>query len=144
MQVEHILQGKGRAVHTVRRIAKVSEAIAVLNQNHIGAVVVVTAGGEVAGILSERDIVRKMGDDPTAFLDTPVEKVMTAKVITCTREDLIATVMERMTQYRIRHMPIVESDGVTLCGIVSIGDVVKKKIEETEQEASALREYITH
>ena len=144
MQVEHILQGKGSAVHTVRRIAKISEAIAVLNQNHIGAVVVVTAGGEVAGILSERDIVRKMGDDPTAFLDTPVEKVMTAKVITCTRDDLVATVMERMTAHRIRHMPIVESDGVTLCGIVSIGDVVKKKIEETEQEASALREYITH
>jgi CBS domain-containing protein len=144
MQVEHILQGKGRAVHTVRRIAKISEAVALLNQHHIGAVVVVTAGGEVAGILSERDIVRKMGDDPTAFLNTPVEKVMTAKVITCTRDDAITTVMERMTAHRIRHMPIVEPDGVTLCGIVSIGDVVKKKIEETEQEASALREYITH
>lgn len=143
MQVEHILQGKGTAVHTVRRIATIAEAIATLNQHRIGAVVVVNAGGEVAGILSERDIVRKMGDDPTSFLSTTVDKVMTAKVITCSRQDSVATVMERMTQYRIRHMPIVEADG-TLCGIVSIGDVVKKKIEETEQEASALREYITH
>lgn len=140
MQVDHILQGKGGVVHTVRRIARISEAIALLNTHRIGAVVVVDAGGTVAGILSERDIVRKMGDDPTAFLDTPVERVMTAKVVTCGRHDSIATVMEKMTEFRIRHIPIVE-DGV-LCGIVSIGDVVKRKIEETEQEASALREYI--
>jgi CBS domain-containing protein len=142
MQVENILQSKGNAVHTVRRSARIAEAVALLNAHHIGAVVVTNAGGEVAGILSERDIVRKMGDDPTSFLQTTVDQVMTAKVITCFRQDTIATVMERMTQYRIRHMPIVESDGVTLCGIVSIGDVVKRKIEETEQEASALREYI--
>lgn len=142
MQVENILQAKGTAVHTVRRSARIAEAIALLNSHHIGAVVVVNAGGEVAGILSERDIVRKMGDDPTSFLQSPVEKIMTAKVITCARQDTVATVMERMTQYRIRHMPIVEADG-TLCGIVSIGDVVKRKIEETEQEASALRQYIT-
>jgi CBS domain-containing protein len=143
MQVEHILQDKGRTVHTVRRIATVAEAIAMLNQHRIGAVVVVNAGGEVAGILSERDIVRKMGADPTAFLSTTVDRIMTARVITCGRQDSIATVMERMTAHRIRHMPIVEDDG-TLCGLVSIGDVVKKKIEETEQEASALRDYITH
>ena len=141
MQVENILQSKGTAVHTVRRSARIAEAVALLNAHHIGAVVVVNAGGEVTGILSERDIVRKMGDDPTAFLQTPVEQVMTAKVITCARQDTIATVMERMTQYRIRHMPILEADG-TLCGIVSIGDIVKRKIEETEQEANALREYI--
>ena len=141
MQVENILQSKGNAVHTVRRSARIAEAIGLLNTHRIGAVVVVNAGGEVAGILSERDIVRKMGDDPTRFLQTTVDQVMTAKVITCSRQDTIATVMERMTQYRIRHMPIVEADG-TLCGIVSIGDVVKRKIEETEQEASALREYI--
>lgn len=141
MQVENILQAKGTAVYTVRRSARIAEAIGLLNAHHIGAVVVVNAGGEVAGILSERDIVRKMGDDPTTFLQTTVDQVMTAKVITSTRHDTIATVMERMTQYRIRHMPIVEADG-TLCGIVSIGDVVKRKIEETEQEASALRQYI--
>ncbi len=141
MQVENILQSKGTAVHTVRRSARIAEAVALLNGHHIGAVVVVNAGGEVCGILSERDIVRKMGADPTAFLQTTVENVMTAKVITCSRQDTVATVMERMTQYRIRHMPILEADG-TLCGIVSIGDVVKRKIEETEQEASALRDYI--
>ena len=142
MQVENILQAKGTAVHTVRRSTRIAEAIALLNNHHFGAVVVTNAGGEVAGILSERDIVRKMGDDPTTFLQTTVDKVMTAKVITCARQDSIATVKERMTQYRIRQMPIVEADG-TLCGIVSIGDVVKRKIEETEQEASALRQYIT-
>lgn len=140
MQVDNILQGKGGAVHTVRRSARIAEAIALLNTHGIGAVVVVDAGGTVAGILSERDIVRKMGDDPTVFLETPVERVMTAKVVTCGRHDTIAMVMEKMTEFRIRHIPIVE-DGV-LCGIVSIGDVVKRKIEETEQEASALREYI--
>lgn len=140
MLVDNILEAKGTAVHTVRRITRIAEAIALLNEHHIGALVVVDAGGQVAGILSERDIVRQMGTDPTAFLETPVERVMTAKVITCGRKDTVATVMERMTAHRIRHMPIVEDN--MLCGIVSIGDVVKKKIEETEQEASALRQYI--
>lgn len=140
MLVDNILQGKGTTVHTVAGGAPISDAIGVLNRNRIGAVVVVDAKGNVTGILSERDVVRKMGDDPTAFLTTPVERVMTRTVVTCGRQDTVASLMEKMTQHRIRHVPVTE-DGA-LCGIVSIGDVVKRKIEETEQEALALREYI--
>lgn len=140
MQVENILQSKGTAVHTVRRSARIAEAVAVLNDNRIGAVVIVNAGGEVAGILSERDIVRKMGEDPTSFLQKPVSEVMTSSVVTCRRTDSLADVMAKMTDYRIRHVPVCE--GEQLCGIVSIGDVVKWQIAEVEQEATALRQYI--
>jgi CBS domain-containing protein len=140
MQVENILQSKGTVVHTVRRSARIAEAVALLNAHRIGAVVVVNAGGEVAGILSERDIVRKMGDDPTAFLQSPVSDAMTSSVVTCTRTDPLSAVMSRMTEFRIRHIPVVEGD--TLVGIVSIGDVVKWQIAEVEQEADALRQYI--
>jgi CBS domain-containing protein len=140
MQVENILQSKGTAVHTVSEHANVADAVAMLNRHRIGAVVVVDDGGEVAGILSERDVVRKMGTDPTTFLKSPVADCMTRKVVTCERHDAIATVMEKMTENRIRHMPIVEEGA--LVGIISIGDVVKRKIEEAELEALALREYI--
>ncbi len=140
MQVENILQSKGAAVHTITSRARVSDAVKALNAHRIGAIVVVDAGGEVAGIVSERDVVRKMGDDPTAFLELPVSEIMTRSVVTCRRSDSIALVMERMTEHRVRHIPICE-DG-ELVGIVSIGDVVKRKIEEAEFEASALRDYI--
>lgn len=140
MHVESILQSKGTGVRTVAANASVAEAVAALNTYRIGAVVVVEENGDVAGILSERDIVRKMGDDPTTFLQSAVSEVMTRAVVTCQRSDTVATVMERMTEYRIRHIPICENS--KLVGIVSIGDVVKRKIEEAEQEASALREYI--
>ena len=140
MQVENILQSKGSAVHTVTAGAPLSEAVKLLNAHKIGAVVVVDAKGEVAGILSERDIVRRLGDDPAQLLASPVRTAMTAKVITATRAHSVSDLMELMTRHRIRHIPVVE--GTTLVGIVSIGDVVKRKIEETEQEALALREYI--
>jgi CBS domain-containing protein len=140
MQVENILQSKGMTVHTVLAHAPISEAIRVLNENRIGAVVVLSDSGGVAGILSERDIVRHLSDDPAALLKRAVREVMTSDVITCDRRTTISQLMEQMTEHRIRHIPIVE-DG-ELVGIVSIGDVVKRKIEETEQEALALREYI--
>jgi CBS domain-containing protein len=140
MQVETILQSKGTAVHTVRRDAPIAEAVKVLNQHRIGAVVVVTDAGAVAGILSERDIVRHLGDDPATLLARPVSEIMTAKVVTCSAATTVSDLMEQMTRFRIRHIPILE-DG-KLAGIVSIGDVVKRKIEETEQETEALREYI--
>jgi CBS domain-containing protein len=140
MQVEAILQNKGTTVYTVPAKAKVRDALGVLNQYNIGAVVIVDAVGDVAGILSERDIVRLLGRDPTGALKRPVSECMTANVITCGRDTPIASLMEQMTRFRIRHIPIVENGA--LVGIVSIGDVVKRKIEETEQEASALREYI--
>jgi CBS domain-containing protein len=140
MQVENILRSKGTVVHTVRRSARIAEAVALLNAERIGAVVVVNAGGEVAGILSERDIVRKMGDNPTAFLQSAVADAMTSSVVTATRNDTLQSVMAKMTEYRIRHIPVCEGD--TLVGIVSIGDVVKWQIAEVEQEANALRQYI--
>jgi CBS domain-containing protein len=139
MQVDNILQSKGRAVHTVTARTPVSEAVEMLNSKRIGAVVV-TDGKKVAGILSERDVVRHLGTDWNALSKRPVSDIMTKNVITASLGASVTDLMERMTEHRIRHMPIVESGD--LVGIVSIGDVVKRKIEETEQEAIALKEYI--
>ena len=140
MQVETILQSKGTVVHTVAPDTPIADAVGVLNRHRIGAVVVLTDGGEVAGILSERDIVRNLGADASALLRRPVREIMTTKVVTCSAGTTVSDLMEQMTRFRIRHIPIVEDGQLT--GIVSIGDVVKRKIEEAEQEASALREYI--
>ena len=140
MQIDSILQSKGMTVYTVSAHAPISEAVQVLNEHRIGSVVVLADNGSVAGILSERDIVRQLTDDPASLLGRAVREVMTTSVITCTRMATVSELMEQMTEHRIRHIPIVE-DG-ELIGIVSIGDVVKRKIEEAEQEALALREYI--
>ena len=139
MQVENILQSKGRAVTTVTAGSTIAQAVELLNGKKIGAVVVVD-GKRVVGILSERDVVRHLGTDWTALATRPVSDVMTKNVVSVSRFATVADVMERMTEKRIRHMPIVENG--ELVGIVSIGDVVKRKIEETEQEATALKEYI--
>lgn len=140
MQVDTILHNKGVVVHTVSVDASIADAVKILNTHKIGAVVVVNAKGGVAGILSERDVVRRLADDPAKLLARSVKDCMTAKVITVTRKASVDDLMNTMTANRIRHVPIVESG--KLVGIVSIGDVVKRKIEETEQEALALREYI--
>ncbi len=139
MQVETILQSKGRAVVTVTSATTVAQAVELLNANRIGAVVVLE-GTKVAGILSERDVVRHLGSDWASLANRPVSEIMTRTVVTASRFATVADVMERMTEKRIRHLPIV--DNGELGGIVSIGDVVKRKIEETEQEATALKEYI--
>src|SRR5690606_32327140 len=110
-----------------------------LNTRKIGAVVVVD-GKKVVGILSERDVVRHLGKDWGGLASRPVSDVMTKTVVSVSRFASVADVMERMTVKRVRHMPVVENG--ELVGIVSIGDVVKRKIEETEQEATALKEYI--
>ena len=140
MQVENILQSKGRAVHTIAPDATVAEAVELLNNRKIGAVVVVTAAGKVSGIVSERDVVRHLGKDWASLSSRPVSDVMTKAVVTTGRYSTVAEVMEKMTEKRIRHLPVVE--GGELVGLVSIGDVVKRKIEETEQEANALKQYI--
>ena len=139
MQVENILQSKGRAVHTVAARATIAEAVDILNTRRIGAVVVVD-NGKVVGILSERDIVRHLGKDWASLAARPVSELMTKDVVTASRLATVAEVMEKMTERRIRHLPVL--DGAELVGIISIGDVVKRKIEETEQEAIALKEYI--
>jgi CBS domain-containing protein len=140
MFVDTILQTKGVVVHTLPETDTLGDAVALLNDHNIGAVVITGAGGAIVGILSERDIVRRLGQDPVGALALRIRDCMTRGVVTCTRLTSIAEVMERMTRLRIRHMPVAE-DG-ELIGIVSIGDVVKHKIEEAEHEAEVLREYI--
>lgn len=141
MKVEHILQAKGPDVFTVRDTATIAEAVGLLAEKNIGAVVVRNGSGGVAGILSERDIVRRLKSQGGDVLSAPVSSCMTANVITCAPGDSIDDLMAKMSQRRIRHLPVVEKGA--LVGLVSIGDVVKRKIEEAEHEAAALREYIS-
>lgn len=140
MNVSKILENKGNSVVTVSADAKVSDAITLLNKHNIGALVAVDGQDRVAGILSERDIVRRLGTGAASFLAQPVSSIMTPRPITCTRDDSVDDVMQMMTGRHFRHMPVVEND--VLVGVISIGDVVKTKIEVTEGEAAALREYI--
>lgn len=140
MLVENILQTKGMVVHTLVETGTLADAVTMLNQHNIGAVVITDADGAIVGILSERDIVRRLGADPTATLGLAIADCMVRGVVTSTLTTDIDEVMEHMTNYRIRHMPVV--DGDTLIGIISIGDVVKSKIQAVEQEATALRDYI--
>jgi CBS domain-containing protein len=140
MLVENILQTKGVVVHTLPETGTLADAVAMLNRHNIGAVVITDTAGAIIGILSERDIVRRLGTNPADMLSLRIADCMVRGVVTGTLVTPIDEVMERMTNFRIRHMPIVEGD--TLVGIISIGDVVKFKIEEVEQEANALREYI--
>ncbi|KQX39987.1 inosine-5-monophosphate dehydrogenase [Devosia sp. Root436] len=140
MLVDTILQTKGVIVHTLPETDTLADAVSLLNAHNIGAVVITDTAGAITGILSERDIIRRLGKDPAGALALPIGKVMTRGVVTCRRDTNIAEVMERMTSLRIRHMPVAETG--KLVGIVSIGDVVKYKIQEAEHEAEVLREYI--
>ncbi|MCS6761118.1 MAG: CBS domain-containing protein [Candidatus Devosia symbiotica] len=140
MLVDTILQTKGAQVHTLPETCALADAVALLNANNIGAVVITGTNQTIAGILSERDVVRRLGVDPVEALAMPIADCMTRDVFTCERITPIAEVMERMIRHRIRHMPVDENS--TLVGIISIGDVVKLKIEEAEREAAELREYI--
>lgn len=140
MNVEAILKSKGREVATIAPAAKVGEAVALLRRKGIGALVVSADGKTIAGILSERDIVQGLSDHGAQLLDLPVSRPMTHPVVTCKLSDDIATLMSQMTERRIRHLPVME-DG-KLVGIVSIGDVVKNRVDEVESEASSLRQFI--
>ena len=140
MTVKAILSRKGRDVVTIVPTANLSEAVKLLAERRIGAVVVTGAENHVAGILSERDIVRALGERGAAALGDNVAAVMTRKVTTCTETDTIAAIMERMTTGKFRHVPVVEQG--RLSGVISIGDVVKFRVEEIERESDALREYI--
>jgi CBS domain-containing protein len=140
MLVRHILREKGREVVTISSEAILSEAAQLLARRRIGAVIVRDSGGDVSGILSERDIVRAVAEHSVAALGHSVAMHMTREVSTCCETDTVDELMETMTCGRFRHMPVVD-DG-RLCGIISIGDVVKTRIEETVREATSLREYI--
>ncbi|MEM7442781.1 MAG: CBS domain-containing protein [Pseudomonadota bacterium] len=140
MSVESILRTKGTGVITIRSDETLGEVAKVLAEKKIGAVVVSEDGVKVSGIISERDIVRAVAENGAQALDQPVSSMMTADVITCERADTVESVMQKMTAGRFRHVPVV-ADGALL-GIISIGDVVKKRIEDAEAEAEHLRGFI--
>ncbi len=140
MTVAHILAAKGRDVVTIQPHRTLNEAARVLSEKRIGSVVVAGADKAVLGVVSERDVVAVLARDGVAALDEPVSRYMTAKVVTCTSASTITDVMEKMTNGKFRHIPVVE-DG-RLAGIVSIGDVVKHRLAEIEAEHQAMREYI--
>ena len=138
--VSSILKHKGHDVVTVAPQHTVTWVVEVLSQNRIGAVPVVNEGCQLIGIISERDIIRGMSKHAEAVLTLPADQLMTREVKTCTSEDQLVDIMEVMTLQRIRHLPVVENG--ELHGIVSIGDVVKQRLEEVQSEAEELRSYI--
>jgi CBS domain-containing protein len=139
MNISQILKAKGRAVATARPDATLLEIVAKLAQKKIGAIVIVGDKGEVAGIISERDVIRRMGERGEQALNEPVSQSMTASVVSCQESSTLDELMELMTQGRFRHVPVIE-DGA-LVGIVSIGDIVKHHIAEVEMEVTAMRGY---
>ena len=139
MTVRAILNAKGHNVLSVPPDAKLSAAVKILSERRIGAVLVMS-GTRVDGILSERDIVRVLGERGASVLDEPVSAVMTRKVVSCRPSDTVAGLMEVMTSGKFRHLPVLEND--RLVGLVSIGDVVKLRVQEYETEQEALRDYI--
>ena len=140
MNVKAILAAKGGEIVCIEPTADLAAATQLLSANRIGAVLIRGAGGHIAGILSERDIVRALSEHGAAALSLPVGQVMTREVATCAEDETIATIMERMTAGKFRHMPVVSKG--KLIGLVSIGDVVKQRVDEIEQESDALRDYI--
>lgn len=141
MSVKDLLGTKGHDVYAVSETAKLREAIEMLNDKNIGVVLITNASGKLAGILSERDIVRRSLKQESGFRDEPVTKSMTKNVMTVTSDDTIDTVMGIMTGSRIRHVPVLDGDEIR--GLISIGDIVKRKIADAENEAAAMRDYIT-
>ncbi|MEI9931044.1 MAG: CBS domain-containing protein [Rhizomicrobium sp.] len=142
MQIKHILVVKGRDIVGIASDATLADAVSLLARKRIGAVIVRDGEGSLTGILSERDVVRAVSEQGAGALSQPVSAYMTREVATCGETDTVDGLMEMMTRGRFRHVPVIDdSDG--LIGIVSIGDVVKSRIEETVREAATLREYIS-
>ena len=138
MNVERILRAKGATVVTIKPDATVGELVRGLRQERIGAMVVSDDGRAVLGIVSERDVVNALAQHGGRILGMPVEELMTRDVVTCTPQHTVKDLMSVMTRRRIRHLPVVV-DG-RLRGIVSIGDVIKSRLEEVETETNVLRE----
>jgi CBS domain-containing protein len=140
MNVKAILSMKGSSVVTIGPHATLTEAIASLATHRIGALVVLGADQRVIGILSERDIVRTLAERGATALDAPVSQIMTRRVVTCAECDTVGAIMEQMTTGKFRHVPVLDQD--RLIGIVSIGDAVKYRLSEMEDESAAMRDYI--
>ena len=139
-KVSSVLKHKGHDVVTVAPQQTVASVVKVLAQNRIGAVPVINEGGQLIGIISERDIIRGMSEHAGAVLTLPAEQLMTRDVKTCSSEDQLVDIMEVMTLQRIRHLPVIQNGA--LHGIVSIGDVVKQRLEDVQSEAEELLRYI--
>jgi CBS domain-containing protein len=139
MTVARIINDKGRDVVTMAGDVSLADLVTTLAEKRIGAVVIVD-GGDISGIISERDIVRALARHGADALGRKAAEFMTSKIVTCGPEDTIHGVMQKMTDGRFRHLPVVHHG--KLAGIVSIGDIVKSRIEEVEKEAEQIREYI--
>lgn len=140
MRVEHILEHKGRRVISMAAASPLHEAATTLAAYGVGAVLVRDEDGEIAGVLSERDLVRGAAMYGKAALDMEISELMTRDIVVCSPDDDIEMLMRSMTDRRIRHLPVVCAG--QLVGLVSIGDVVKARIAEIESETEALREFI--
>ncbi|HET7326420.1 MAG TPA: CBS domain-containing protein [Nocardioidaceae bacterium] len=139
MRIGEVLHVKGRTVVTIAPEASVRELVALLGQHNVGALVVSTDGATVAGIVSERDVVRELANGPQV-LERPVRDIMTTDVHSCNPDAHVTELMHLMTEHRFRHVPVVVDGALT--GIISIGDVVKSRIGELEFERDQLSNYV--
>ncbi len=140
MLVRDLLRRKGSFVATITPSATIRELLGALAEHNVGAMIVSTDGATLAGVVSERDVVREMGRRPDDLLSESVEKIMTTEVSTAAEDDSLDRLMLLMTEQRVRHVPILAEARVV--GIISIGDVVKSRIEELESERESLLGYI--
>ena len=138
--VADLLEGKGEAIFSVRPNDTIHEVVKILKDKRIGAVVVTDQNGKLQGILSERDIVRRMADTPGQTLPQEVSALMTTAVKTCAPDDPLMNVLRTMTEGRFRHMPVIRED--SLCGMITIGDVVQFRLKELEYEALKMKQMI--
>ena len=143
MQISQLLRRKGREVATITGSESVRTALGLLADKGIGALVVSPDGRHVEGIVSERDVARGLHDHGAGLLAQPVSSLMTAQVHTCTPDASVHDLARTMTDHRVRHVPVVDDDGALL-GIVSIGDVVKARLDELEDEQKHMVDYIQH
>jgi len=140
MTIAHIVHGKPHRLISVAPDESLQQAAEVLTRERIGALLVLKPNGDIAGIISERDIVRAVGLQGAAVLGRPVAELMTKEVTCCSPDDTVDQAMALMTQRRFRHLPV--RQGGRIVAMLSIGDVVKQKVEEAEAESQSLREYI--
>ena len=138
MTVKSILSAKGGDVISIELTVTLETAVKTLAKHRIGALLVLGPDRRMIGILSERDVVRVLGEQGAEVLTKPLAQVMTRKVVTCGQTETVGTIMERMTLGKFRHIPVVEQ----VVGIISIGDVVKHRLHELERESAALHDYI--
>lgn len=142
MNIEAILAVKGREVKTVRPGTTVAEVARRMRQERIGAFVVSEDDKRILGIISDRGIMHAITDQGVSVMEQPIETIMAREVVTCRPNEPVGAIMGLMTERRIRHIPVVDGDG-QMCGIISIGDVVKHRLDEVQREAEAMREYIS-